>query len=143
MTSIYVGGSFDLFHPGHIRLFKAAKEAADVVIAAVNSDEFFLSYKGFSPTVEESYRLETVQACRYVDFAFIMPSHEHQATTLASLRPTYILHGDDWTGDSLLRQLGITQEFLRQHDIQMMYVPYTPGISSSTLRTRLKTRGLK
>ena len=138
MTTIYVGGSFDLFHVGHVRLLQAASEIADKVVVAVNSDAFFESYKGFSPTIPEHQRLEIVLSCRYVTYAFLMHRHEDQRRTIRSVKPTYILHGDDWTGDSLLEQLGIDHEFLRANHIEMKYVPYTSEISSSEIRKRIK-----
>ena len=49
----------------------------------------------------------------------------------------FILHGNDWTGDSLINQLGISQEFLDDNEIKMHYVPYTIGISTSDIKDRI------
>ena len=52
--------------------------------------------------------------------------------------PDYIIHGDDWTGDAYLKQMGMTQEFLDENEIKLAYVPYTKSISTSDIIKRLK-----
>jgi glycerol-3-phosphate cytidylyltransferase len=135
-TSIYVGGTFDCFHAGHVNLLRRAREIADYVIVALNSDAFTTSYKG-KPVMNELERLQVVRACRYVDLAFVMESHAMQRVYMEMLRPDFILHGDDWTGDSLVRQLGIDEAFLQEHGIRMKYVPYTQGVSTSDVKRRI------
>lgn len=137
MVTAYLGGSFDLFHRGHVELLRAAAAMAERVVVAVNSDTFHESYRGKPPVVHERDRLAVVLACRHVTNAFIMPDHSAQRRIIAAWEPTFILHGDDWTGESLLKQLGIDQVFLHKHHIQMVYVPYTQGISSTALRAEL------
>ena len=126
-----------MFHRGHVELLRAAAAMAERVVVAVNSDAFHVAYKGKPPVVGERDRLACVLACRYVHHAFLMPDHSAQRRVIAAWEPTYILHGDDWTGDGLLKQLGIDQAFLSRHHIQMVYAPYTPSVSSSELRREL------
>ena len=64
--------------------------------------------------MNEIERLEVIMSCRYVDMSFIMESHSLQKKYIEIINPDYILHGNDWTGDSLVNQLGISQEFLLQ-----------------------------
>jgi len=132
----YVGGSFDLFHRGHVEVLRQASRFGKI-IAAVNADAFHQFYRGRPPIVSEQDRLAVVMACRYVSHAFLVPSHDKQRDIIKAWSPTYIIHGDDWTGDSLLAQLGIDQAFLDEYAIEMRYVPYTKGISSSAIRERL------
>jgi glycerol-3-phosphate cytidylyltransferase len=135
-TRIYVGGTFDCFHAGHVNLLRRAGELADAVIVALNSDAFAESYKG-RPVMSEVERFQVVRACRHVDLCFLVESHALQRRYLEILRPDFILHGDDWTGDSLVRQLGIDQAFLSEHNIAMKYVPYTQGVSTTDIKRRI------
>lgn len=135
-TKIYVGGTFDCFHSGHANLLRRARGIADYVIAAVNSDAFAESYKGV-PVMNETERLSVVRACRFVDLAFIVESHGAQRGCIEMLKPTWILHGDDWKGESLVRQLGLTDEFMRENGIELKYVPYTAGISTTDIKKRV------
>ena len=81
IKKIYIGGTFDLFHYGHVNVFKnlkyhLSKESQELgalskVIVAVNSDDFASSYKRV-PIMNQYERLAVVNSCRYVDYAFIM-----------------------------------------------------------------------
>ncbi|MAF94386.1 MAG: ADP-heptose synthase, partial [Rhodospirillaceae bacterium] len=68
MKTVFVSGRFNVLHPGHIRLFKFAKECGDKLIVAVESDE--LSAEGAH--VPEKMRLEGVLCNEYVDEAFVI-----------------------------------------------------------------------
>lgn len=135
-TRIYVGGTFDCFHNGHVNLLRRARQLADFVIVALNSDAFAESYK-CTPVLREAERFEIVRACRYVDLCFIMESHDTQRAAIELLRPDFILHGDDWAGDSLVAQLGLTRAFMEEHGIALTYVPYTAGISTTEIKKRV------
>ena len=39
MSIVWTNGTFDILHPGHIQLFKVAKELGDMVIVATDTDE--------------------------------------------------------------------------------------------------------
>ncbi len=135
-TRIYVGGTFDCFHSGHVNLLRRAKGLADFVIVALNSDAFAASYKG-KTVMTELERFDVVRACRYVDLCFVMESHAMQRHYMELLRPDFILHGDDWKGGSLVRQLGVTEAFMDEHGIALEYVPYTTGISTTEIKRRV------
>jgi cytidyltransferase-like protein len=134
-----VGGSFDCFHRGHVNLLRAAHDiaAGGRVVVAVNADDFHAAYRHKPPVIGEADRLAVVLACRYVTHAFLMPNHAAQPSVIASWKPDYIVHGDDWMGDSLLVQLGIDEAFLHDHEILMYYAPYTKDISTTVIRDRL------
>ncbi len=63
---VLVSGGFDPLHSGHIEYFKAARELADILIVAVNSDDWLVRKKGaaFMPLTE---RVEIVRAIWCVD----------------------------------------------------------------------------
>lgn len=137
-TKIYVGGTFDLFHNGHAFLLEKAKEFADYVIAAINGDRFVEKYKKVTPVYNQYERLAIVSACKYVDHAFIMEKWEDQIKHITILKPTFILHGDDWQGDSLIKQLGITKEFMTDNGIELKYIPRIKDMSSTEIKGRVK-----
>ena len=62
----YVEGVFDLFHKGHVRILKKAKDKFDKVCAAVTPDDVALLYKQ-SPVIPFEDRVEMLQSCKYVD----------------------------------------------------------------------------
>ena len=47
MSIVWTNGTFDILHPGHIQLFKVARELGDMVIVATDTDEKIKKDKGF------------------------------------------------------------------------------------------------
>lgn len=133
---VYVIGVFDLFHSGHVRLLKRAKELGDKLVVAINGDDMVAEYKR-RPYLSEEERLEVVQACRYVDEAFIIRQFDNKEAILEH-NINIIVHGDDWKGDSYLNQIRVTAEFVETHGIELKFLPYTSGISTSDLIERIK-----
>ena len=66
-----VNGVFDLFHVGHVRLLKRAKDMFKEVVVAIDSDELVMQEKR-KPIFSQEERLEIIKACRYVDDALIV-----------------------------------------------------------------------
>ncbi len=66
-----VNGVFDLFHVGHVRLLKRAKEMFKEVVVAIDSDQLVMQEKR-KPIFSQEERLEIIKACRYVDDALIV-----------------------------------------------------------------------
>ena len=49
MPIVYTGGTFDLFHSGHVNLLKRCKDIAGSngkVIVSLNQNDFIKKYKG-------------------------------------------------------------------------------------------------
>ncbi|KAL0088174.1 hypothetical protein J3Q64DRAFT_1808284 [Phycomyces blakesleeanus] len=69
---VYVDGTFDLFHVGHIEFLKRAKELGDFLIVGVHDDQTVNAIKGSNyPLMNLHERALSVLACRYVDEVII------------------------------------------------------------------------
>lgn len=86
-------GCFDLFHAGHVRGLRMihgylqAMNRNHELWVAVNSDASVRALKGPSrPIINEQDRLEVVQACKYVDHAFLF-EETNVVTVLRTLEP--------------------------------------------------------
>lgn len=133
---IYVIGVFDLFHRGHVELLRRSKELGDKLIVAINGDEMVASYKR-APFFSEDDRLEIIKACKYVDEAFIIREYDNKAP-LVEYDIDAIVHGDDWEAKSYMEQIRVTEDFLKKHEIELVLLPYTKGISTSELIETIK-----
>lgn len=131
MKRLYIGGTFDLLHPGHLALFKKCKELGTVIVS-LNTDEFVTRYKR-KPIISFEHRMEMLLGCKYVDEVVVNTGCEDSKPSILASGATHIVHGDDWTGEALMKQLTVTQEWLDQNKIQMLYLPYTQGISTSDI----------
>lgn len=133
---VYVIGVFDLFHRGHVELLRRSKEMGEKLIVAINSDDMVASYKR-RPYFNENDRLSIVQACRYVDEAFIIYEYDNKEY-IKKHKITKIVHGDDWEADSYMEQIRVTPEFLKENHCELVLTPYTTGISTSDLLKKIK-----
>ena len=138
---IYIGGTFDLFHYGHVNLFKNLKYylkgKISQVIVAVNSDDFAKSYKR-KPVMNQYERLAVVNSCKYVDYGFIMDSYDNQPFFIEENNPDYIVMGTDWQQKDYFKQLAVSQEFLDRIGAKIIFMPYTSSISTSKIIDRVK-----
>lgn len=132
MTIGYTTGVYDLFHVGHLNLFKNAKGLCDKLIVGVTVDEL-VSYKGKQAMIPFEDRIEIVRSCKYVDAA--VPQYDmDKLTACKKLGAKIMFVGDDWYGTEKW------QEFERQfgvEGIKIVYFPYTHGTSSTQIRKAL------
>jgi len=138
MGVVYVIGVFDLFHRGHVELLRRSKELGDKLVVALNGDEMVASYKRY-PYVNERDRLAVVEACKYVDEAFIIREYDNKEY-IKKYGITKIVHGDDWDREGYLEQIRCSDAFLNENNCELVLLPYTNGISTSELIKEIKSR---
>lgn len=133
---VYVGGTFDLFHWGHVEFLKKCSDMGNVIVS-LNTDKFCEEYK-HKPILTYNERKKVLLGCHYVYAVIENTGGYDSKPAIVSVKPDYIVHGDDWKGNAYLKQLGIDKEFLKQHRIKLKYVPYTKGISTTEIIKRFK-----
>lgn len=136
MTIVYTGGTFDLPHKGHYRLLKRAAEIGSVVVA-LNTDEFIKEYKGKPPILSYEERREALLACRWVDEVVPNVGGTDSRIAIETVNPDYIIIGSDWARRDYYAQMGFDQSWLDERGIGLIYVPYTAGISTTEIKSRM------
>jgi glycerol-3-phosphate cytidylyltransferase len=133
---IYTGGSFDLFHAGHVEFLKRCATFGQVTVA-LNTDEFIAEYKKKPPVMSYVERASVLEACRYINF--VMPNYGGADSTksIEMVEPDLIVVGSDWARRDYHKQMGFTQDWLDERGIGLVYLPYTTGISSTEIKARL------
>jgi len=89
-TTVFVSGQFNVLHPGHLRLFRFAKEQGDRLIVGVTSDKI----AGVAAYIPEELRLDGVKSNVYVDEAFII--NENIRKIIAKIKPDIIVKGKEY-----------------------------------------------
>ena len=131
----YVAGVFDLFHIGHLNIFKRAKEMCDYLIVGVSSDEQVIKSKKTRPYIPFEERLEIVQSCKYVDEAVMIPVDRPNTEDAY-----YMYHfdvqfsGSDYADDPIWLARKV---FLQQHGSDMVFFPYTETTSSTEIKEKI------
>lgn len=100
-TVAMANGVFDLLHVGHVRYLQAARELADVLVVAVNSDASTRAYKGPGrPVIPENERAELVAALACVDYVVVFDAPDVRGV-LRALKPDVHVKGTDYTAASV------------------------------------------
>ncbi len=104
-TIALANGAFDLFGVGHLRYLRGAKELADVLVVAVNSDSSVRALKGKArPIVELEDRITIVAAMEPVDYA--MPFDELTVENILRLiKPDILARGADITEETVEKEI--------------------------------------
>ena len=129
----YTAGVFDLFHIGHLNLLKNAKGMCDKLIVGVTSDEL-ATYKGKYPVIPFSDRIEIIRNLRCVD-AVVAQTDMNKLEMCKKLQAKIMFVGDDWYRSPRWEEY--EKEFA-EAGIQIMYFPYTKGVSSTQISKALK-----
>lgn len=137
MPTVLTMGTFDPVHSGHLGLFRQCRRLAGEhgkLVISVNSDDFVMFYKGVAPLLPERVRLDLIGGLAIVDEVVLNTEHELQKSLIETVSPDMLVIGLDWAFKDYYGQLGISQEWLDERNIQMVYVPRTGEWSSSELK---------
>ncbi|HUJ33293.1 MAG TPA: adenylyltransferase/cytidyltransferase family protein [Candidatus Acidoferrum sp.] len=130
-------GSFDLLHPGHIRLLEQARSHGAVLVVGVLDDESARADSGSSPAgvrrpvMPAAERAELLAALAAVDFVFEC-SAAGLPELISRLRPDVIAEGSaPYAVGSLVAAAA------KASRIDVVRIPIEPGHSTSRLIDRI------
>ena len=128
----YTTGVYHLFHIGHLNLLKNAKGMCDKLIVGVTVDEL-VAYKGKKSMIPFEDRIEIVRSIKYVDAA--VPQYDmDKLSACKKLGAKFLFVGDDWYGTEKWREY---ERQFKEEGIQIVYFPYTKGVSSTKINEAL------
>jgi glycerol-3-phosphate cytidylyltransferase len=137
---VYTGGTFDLFHAGHVKFLKRCQELAGlsgVVTVSLNTDEFIYEYKKVKPILSYQERFEVLSSCKYVNFVVPNTGGADSKPAIEECKPDLIAIGSDWARRDYYKQMQFDQDWLDEHNISLIYIPYTKGISSTLIKQKI------
>lgn len=137
LATVYTGGTFDLFHAGHVAFLERAATFGQVIVS-LNTDEFIAAYKGKPPVMTYAERAAVLLACRHVAGVVINVGGPDSRPAIDEVKPDLIVIGSDWARRDYHKQMGFDQDWLDARGIGLIYIPYTDGISSTNIKARLK-----
>lgn len=136
---VYTGGSFDLPHHGHYRLLERCADFG-LVVVSLNLSHFSEQYKGKKLVMSYEERREILLACKWVHDVVPNFGGADSKPAIELVKPDYIVIGSDWARKDYYSQMGFTQDWLDERGIGLVYVPYTDGISSTDIRSRMSNK---
>ena len=141
MSIVLTLGTFDLPHSGHMHLFEQCRKIAGSggeVHVAVNPDWFIEQFKGRSPVQSWAERVSILSAVKYIDTLHETPGPDSKPL-IESINPDFLVIGSDWAPPKdYYAQLQITQEWLAERDIALLYLDRMGDHSSTNLKARIR-----
>ncbi len=67
MKKVFVSGTYDILHAGHIQFFKEAKALGDYLIVSFCSSKNLLLYKGRTSAIPDDNKKILLESIRYID----------------------------------------------------------------------------
>lgn len=129
----FTNGCFDLLHPGHVHVLRAARACADLLIVGINSDQSVKHIKGPTrPVLPESDRCELLGAMEMVDFVVLFNEPDPQ-NLISAIRPDVLVKGGDWNSEKI-----IGADIVEEAGGRVVVVPYIKGFSTTEIIERIK-----
>jgi phosphoenolpyruvate phosphomutase len=135
---VYVGMSADLVHPGHMNILREAAKLGDVVVGLL-TDRAIASYKRL-PYMTYEQRKEVIENIKGVTDVIPQETLDYRSN-LISIKPDYIVHGDDWKEGVQRETRQQVLTCIQEWGGELVEIPYTQGISSTQLNKSVRELG--
>jgi D-beta-D-heptose 7-phosphate kinase/D-beta-D-heptose 1-phosphate adenosyltransferase len=104
MKTIFVNGTFDILHPGHVQLLNYARSLGDSLIVAIDSDRRVRELKGNDrPINSEDNRKFMLENLRSVDAVQFFDS-DQELEDICRLYNPIMVKGSDYRGRTIIGQ---------------------------------------
>lgn len=124
MKKVITYGTFDMFHEGHYRLLKRAKDLGDYLIVGVTTDYYDDSRGKLNVNDGIMKRIENVKASGLADEIIIEEYEGQKINDIQQYDIDVFALGSDWMGKF---------DYLKDY-CEVIYLERTKGISSTELR---------
>ncbi len=114
MKKVWVNGTFDVLHPGHIKLLEFAKAQGDYLAVGLDTDERITKNKGEGrPFHTLEHRMFAIRSIKYVDEVFAFSSDDELRELMTAYNPTIHVIGGDYVGQRhKIIGLGIAEDIV-------------------------------
>lgn len=136
MTRVFVNGTFDIVHRGHLEMLQYARSLGDEVLVAIDSDRRVRELKGrerpVNNQIDRQFMLESI---KYVDRVCIFDSDEELIDAIKQYSVDIMVKGSDYKGYPI-----IGQEYCKRIEFFKLKDEYstTKTIQDITNRRRLR-----
>src|SRR5579863_4647235 len=129
----FTNGCFDILHPGHVKVWTAARAACDRLIVGLNSDASVKRLKGAGrPVQDERARAEVLAALEAVDLVVIF-EEDTPLKLIEQTKPSVLVKGGDYT-----REQVVGHEIVEAHGGEVLLVEVLKGFSTTRLVDRAR-----
>jgi D-beta-D-heptose 7-phosphate kinase/D-beta-D-heptose 1-phosphate adenosyltransferase len=103
MKKVFVNGTFDLLHSGHMHLLNYAKSLGDVLYVAIDTDERVKEKKGnFRPIYNLNERIFFLKNLKSVDIVLSFSNDKQLEELVKIINPDIMIVGSDWKNKPII-----------------------------------------
>ena len=131
-TRVWLNGTFDVLHAGHIHLFQHAKNLYPntIVCVGLDTDERIRQMKGSNRPINSLHdRINFLHAIRYIDKVVTFGTDDELRAQIAAFKPHIMVIGDDYRDRTIIGE---------EHVGRIVYVERYGGLSSSGILSKLE-----
>jgi cytidyltransferase-like protein len=142
---VFVSGSFDITHAGHVLFFEDAKRHGDILVVLVGNDTVVRQNKGpHRPIFNEHLRMKMIDSLKPVDYVILDNISDEIGhpldgveRVLADLRPdAYVVNDDAF-------DIPYREKIAKKHGVKLIKLsraapPEFEGISASSIIKKIK-----
>jgi cytidyltransferase-like protein len=133
---VYTTGVFDILHRGHLNILTQAAALGELTVG-IMTDQGVEDTKGARPILSIEERDAQVRSLPFVADV-IHYTDVDQRANYANLKPDIVVQGDDWLFSA---DRSSALNYLRDHQIRLVLLPRTQGISTTEIRRRVARSG--
>ena len=103
MKKVFVNGTFDILHPGHISLLTHANNSGDELVVAIDSDKRVKEKKGLDrPINNEDTRATILLHIKGVDRVLIFDTDQDLRDAIKEYEPDVMIVGSDYENKEVI-----------------------------------------
>jgi D-beta-D-heptose 7-phosphate kinase/D-beta-D-heptose 1-phosphate adenosyltransferase len=103
MKKIFVNGTFDVLHRGHLELLNYAKSLGDYLVVGIDTDDRVKEKKGPTrPINSDQERSFMLMNLKSVDEVRFFSTDKELEDLIKSVKPDIMVVGSDWKGKSVI-----------------------------------------
>lgn len=118
MTKIFVNGTFDVLHPGHVQLLQYARSLGNHLLVAIDTDRRVRELKGPTrPWLNQDERKFMLESLKCVDIVWTFDSDEELEHLIQLAEPDIMVKGSDYINKPIVGEEFIPRiEFFKRID---------------------------
>lgn len=134
---VFTNGCFDVLHPGHSRMLRAARAQGDLLVVGLNSDASVRRLKGPTrPVSADADRAEMLAALSAVDFVTVF-DEDTPYELIKALTPDVLVKG----GDYQIEQI-VGEDLVMNRGGHVVSVDFHEGYSSTRTIEKIRVNGV-
>ena len=137
MKTVYTCFCTDVIHEGHLNIINEAKKLGKVIVGCL-SDQALIRYNKF-PTISQEGRVELYKGLEGVEEVVIQNDMLYN-DVIASLKPDYIVHGDNWKAGPEKSIRDHVESLLKEYGGELVDIPYTYNEDVKKIDLQLKEK---